>query len=284
MDIHGKINLKYYNSDFQKLIDLLLKKNYIERPTINLIDIKYLETKHQLNNNDNNAKNYIDKYDIKFLKREQFRADIKIVVIGEYSTNKTQFVNRWTKNNFNETYKATIVSEFGFKIYEYDGRLYRIQLWDLAGQDRNAALIEIFGKHADGAIIMSDATDIDTRNNAMKWKNTLDSKINFIDGGNLPNILVENNIDLLPKEEEEDELGLQEFSQKNGFIGGFRISSKTGKNVDEAMDFLIKNIIKRKDDFEDKNLTIIDKKIIITEIDRNLDKYKNRKKDNCLLL
>ena len=104
----------------------------------------------------NNAKNYIDKYDIKFLKREQFRADIKIVVIGDNSTNKTQFANRWTKNIFNETYKATIVSEFGFKIYEYDGRLYRIQLWDLAGQDRNAALIEIFGKYADGAVIMSE--------------------------------------------------------------------------------------------------------------------------------
>ena len=51
--------------------------------------------------------------------------------MGTSSTNKTQFINRWTKYISSDTYKATIVSEFGFKIYEYDGRLYSIQLWDL---------------------------------------------------------------------------------------------------------------------------------------------------------
>ena len=59
--------------------------------------------------------------------------DLKIVVIGNSGTGKTSFVNKWTKNIFSETYKATIVSEFGYKIFEHEGRFYRIQLWDLAG-------------------------------------------------------------------------------------------------------------------------------------------------------
>lgn len=75
-----------------------------------------------------------------------FRSDLKIIVIGTSGTGKTSFVNKWTKNIFSDTYKATIVSEFGFKIFEQEGKLYRIQLWDLAGQDKNAMVTKILQK------------------------------------------------------------------------------------------------------------------------------------------
>ena len=88
---------------------------------------------------------------------------MKIIVIGASGTGKTSLVNKWTKNLFSEVYKATIVSEFGFKIFEKDGKLYRIQLWDLAGQDKNAMVTKIFAKDAHGCIIMSDATNKQTR-------------------------------------------------------------------------------------------------------------------------
>ena len=66
--------------------------------------------------------------------KKNIRGDLKIIVIGGAGTGKTSFVNRWTKNIFDENYKATIVSEFGFKILEHHGKIYRIQLWDLAGK------------------------------------------------------------------------------------------------------------------------------------------------------
>ena len=90
--------------------------------------------------------------------------NIKIIIIGESGAGKTSFVNRWTKNTFSENYKATIISEFSFKVVEEQGKLYRIQIWDLAGQDRNAMVTRIFAKDAHGCIVMSDATNIETRN------------------------------------------------------------------------------------------------------------------------
>ena len=93
----------------------------------------------------------------------QFRSDLKIIVIGTSGTGKTSFVNKWTKNIFSDTYKATIVSEFGFNIFEENGKLYRIQLWDLAGQDKNAMVTKIFAKDAHGCVVMSDATNSQTR-------------------------------------------------------------------------------------------------------------------------
>jgi small GTP-binding protein len=90
------------------------------------------------------------------------RSDLKIIVIGPSGTGKTSYVNKWTKNIFNDKYKATIVSEFGFKIFEHEGKLYRIQLWDLGGQDKNSTITKIFAKDSHGCIIVSDSTDQDS--------------------------------------------------------------------------------------------------------------------------
>ena len=93
----------------------------------------------------------------------ELKNDIKIIVIGAPGTGKTSYVSRWTKNVFSDNYKATIVSDFGFKIFEEGDKLYRIQIWDLAGQDSSERLAKIFVKDTDGCIIMSDATNLETR-------------------------------------------------------------------------------------------------------------------------
>ena len=72
-------------------------------------------------------------------------------------------MNRWTKNICSDIYKKTIVPEFGFKIFEDNGKLYRIQLWDLAGQDKNAMVTKIFEKDAHGCVVMSDAKNYQSR-------------------------------------------------------------------------------------------------------------------------
>ena len=93
---------------------------------------------------------------------QSLRSDLKIIVVGSSGTGKTSFVNKWTKNIFNDAYKPTIVSEFGFKIFENEGKIYRIQLWDLAGQDKNSTITKIFAKDSHGCIILSDATKPET--------------------------------------------------------------------------------------------------------------------------
>lgn len=94
---------------------------------------------------------------------KKFRCGIKIIVIGTSGVGKTCFVNKWTKGTFSDTYHATIVSEFGFKIFEDNNSLYKIQLWDLAGQDQNATVTKIFAKDAHGCIVMCDAVNKKTR-------------------------------------------------------------------------------------------------------------------------
>ena len=42
-------------------------------------------------------------------------------------------------------------------MFEYEGKLYRIQLWDLGGQDKNSTITKIFAKDSHGCIIVTDA-------------------------------------------------------------------------------------------------------------------------------
>ena len=122
--------------------------------------------------------------------------DIKIIVVGNSGTGKTSFVNKWIKDTFDESYKATIVSEFSFKVIDYKDKSYKIQLWDLAGMDQNICITKIFSKDSHGCIVVSDITNEKTLPECVKWKNTVDETTKFIDDSNIPAILIRNKVDL----------------------------------------------------------------------------------------
>ena len=173
--------------------------------------------------------------------------ELKIIVVGNSGTGKTCFVNKWTKGEFSESYKATIVSEFSHKVVEIKGKFYKIQLWDLAGMDQNICITKIFSKDSHGCIVLSDITNEKTLTESVKWKNTVDETTKFLDGTNIPSILIRNKVDLLENDEnknnEDDEEMIKDFCEKNKFLRCFKTSAKTGTNIEEAMNFLISNII-----------------------------------------
>ena len=213
-----------------------------------------------------------------------FRSDLKIIVIGTSGTGKTSFVNKWTKNIFSDTYKATIVSEFGFKIFEQEGKLYRIQLWDLAGQDKNAMVTKIFAKDAHGCVVMSDATNIQTREDTLRWKSSVDEVATFLDGGKLPCLLVENKADLIDDANAENCPELETFGTNNGFCGSFRTSAKTGLNINEAMNYLIKNIIQRMEAMQSKEGEVFktERNVVALDPEKHSEVATKRKqKDGC---
>ena len=82
------------------------------------------------------------------------KADIKIILIGNCDTGKTSFCQLWVKQQFSEKYKATIMTDFNFKIYEYKGNYYKIQIWDITGQDRSINTTKVLTKNAHGCIMI----------------------------------------------------------------------------------------------------------------------------------
>ena len=210
--------------------------------------------------------------------------ELKIIVVGNSGTGKTSFVNKWIKDTFDETYKATIVSEFSYKIVDYKDKSYKIQLWDLAGMDQNICITKIFSKDSHGCIVVSDITDEKTLTECVKWKNTVDETTKFLDGTNIPSILIRNKVDLLENENnnnEEDKM--KEFCEKNQFLRCFITSAKTGTNIEEAMNFLISTIIDKMEKIttSGSNPFEKDRKSLVLQSSKHKDNNKENNQGCC---
>ena len=174
---------------------------------------------------------------------ERLGADLKIIIIGNSATGKTSIINRYVYSKFDETYKATIASEFSYKIIERENVTYRLQFWDLAGQDRGGEVTKIFARDSHGVILVSDATNVVSREDTVLWKKALEGVLSV---ENVPIVLMENKCDLLGETEEDynrDLPILTDFVKKNNIIKGYRTSAKTGFGIEEAMNTLINEMI-----------------------------------------
>ena len=182
------------------------------------------------------------------------RTSIKIVIVGNSGTGKTSFCNRWMKDKFTDDYKATVMSDFSYKIYEYKGNYYKIQFWDIAGQDKNIYTSKVFSKGAHGCIIVSDITNEETLQKTLLWKKAIDENTQFIDGEKIPSILIQNKIDLISDNDiSESNEDIDNFCKNNKFTNYFRTSCKDGRNVNESMDYLLSVIIDKIEDYSKNN-------------------------------
>ena len=112
----------------------------------------------------------------------------------------------------------------------------------------------------------------------MRWKGSVDEVATFLDGGKLPCLLVENKADLLEDDNAEKNPELEEFGNSNGFCGSFRTSAKTGLNINESMEYLIKNIIQRMEAMQSKGNEVFttDRKSGALKHEKNKEIYKKR--------
>ena len=185
------------------------------------------------------------------------RTSLKIVIVGNSGTGKTSFCNRWMKDTFTNDYKATVMSDFSYKIYEYKGNYYKIQFWDIAGQDKNIYTSKVFLKGAHGCLIVSDITNKETLEKSLLWKKSIDENTKFINGENIPTILVQNKIDLISENDINND-DINKFCQDNHFTYYFNTSCKNGKNINECMDYLLSYIIDKIEEISKNNNDYID--------------------------
>lgn len=184
----------------------------------------------------------------------------KVLVVGEASTGKTSFIKRYVHHFFSRAYKATIGVDFALKTLQIGDALVRLQLWDIAGDERFGSMTRVYYKDAVGAFLVFDVNRPKTFESIMRWKVDLDSKVSLSDGSTIPCLLLANKCDLVQRSAE-DEDALKKFAKQNNFIDCVYTSPKDNINIEEAVKKLVMNILDRlrrldHDDSLDKRDTI----------------------------
>ncbi|KAK2954672.1 putative Ypt/Rab-type GTPase ypt7 [Blattamonas nauphoetae] len=169
---------------------------------------------------------------------------LKVLVVGDLGVGKTSFIQRYVHNMFDREYKATIGVDFAYKLIQISSdKVVRLQLWDIAGQERYGNMTRVYYKEALGAIVVFDLSRPNTLDSVKKWKQDIDSKVRLPDANEspLPVILLANKCDLVKNSINPTQLDL--FCKENGFVKWFETSAKDGTHVEDAANFLVKQIL-----------------------------------------
>uniref|UniRef100_A0A8C8S1G9 Ras-related protein Rab n=1 Tax=Pelusios castaneus TaxID=367368 RepID=A0A8C8S1G9_9SAUR len=167
----------------------------------------------------------------------------KVLVIGELGVGKTSIIKRYVHQLFSQHYRATIGVDFALKVINWDSKtLVRLQLWDIAGQERFGNMTRVYYKEAVGALVVFDVTRGSTFEAVSKWKHDLDSKVLLPNGSPIPAVLLANKCDQR-KDGSQNPSQMDQFCREGGFIGWFETSAKDNINIDEATRFLVENIL-----------------------------------------
>jgi len=169
----------------------------------------------------------------------------KVLVVGDIGTGKTSIIKRFVHNIFSMHYKSTIGVDFALKVINWDtNTIVRLQLWDIAGQERFGNMTRVYYKEAVGAMVVFDVTRVGTFDAVAKWKNDIDCKVTLPpDDRPIPVVLLANKCDLARDGWHKTPPQMDKYCEENSFIGWFETSAKENINIDKAAKFLVQKIL-----------------------------------------
>ncbi|XP_037125765.1 ras-related protein Rab-38 [Syngnathus acus] len=169
----------------------------------------------------------------------------KVLVIGDLGVGKTSIIRRYVHHTYSHNYRATIGVDFALKVLRWGAdETVRLQLWDIAGQERFGNMTRVYYREATGAFIVFDVTRPSTFEAVLKWKADLDSKLTLADGRGVATVLLANKCEQ-GRVLSANGLKMEQFCREHGFAGCFETSAKDNMNIDEAANFLVKQIMAR---------------------------------------
>jgi small GTP-binding protein len=167
--------------------------------------------------------------------------DGKLVLLGDSGVGKSSIAMRYVNNVFSEAFEVTIGGGYLQQIVRLrDGSSLKLDIWDTGGQERYRALLQLYYRDADAALITYDVSNARSLENCEYWVNELRRTEE-----NCILCLVANKIDLPAEEKKVEQRAAHEFVEKFGMIH-FETSAKTGENVNKLFEAVAQEIVKKK--------------------------------------
>ena len=82
----------------------------------------------------------------------------KVIIIGDSAVGKSCLMHRVTQNEFIMDHEVTVGVEFGSLMIRLEEQLFKLQIWDTAGQESFKSITKIFYKGAHCVLLAYDIT------------------------------------------------------------------------------------------------------------------------------
>ena len=207
---------------------------------------------------------------------------LKYVIIGDSGVGKSNILLKYIYNSFSEEFKTTVGVEFGARNIEINKAIYRIQIWDTAGQENFRSIARAYYKNSVCACIVYDITNRSSFEDIQIWiddctKQTAKSVLL---------VLVGNKSDLNDIREVSYEEG-KAFAKSHNMLF-FESSAKTGDNINEiftkSVTQISKNIINNVYNLENESCGIrvgLNRDSFVLEKENHDNNNKIKKKKCC---
>lgn len=181
---------------------------------------------------------------------EEDALTLKICLCGQYGTGKTSIRRRYMGDSrFRRNYIPTVGSDFSYKEIRHNKGTIRLLIWDIAGEPKFRQFRSLYFQGSHGALVVFDVKNRSSFDNLKVWINDLETytntgKVPFLIIGNKSDlIMTEGEMEVSPSEVDEFIAELQEKYSNEFQIKFVQTSALLGKNIDEAFEQLIAEII-----------------------------------------
>lgn len=153
---------------------------------------------------------------------------IKLLILGDISVGKSNFLFRFIEDKYIEEHLPTIGFDYKSKIITLpDKSVVKLQIWDTVGQEKFMAINKSLLQKVHGIILLYDITDIDSFEHLDNWFKVI-KEVN--ENANV--ILVANKCDLDDKRLVSEEEGNKVAKENN--ISFVEASAKENINITET--------------------------------------------------
>ena len=137
----------------------------------------------------------------------------KLLIIGDSSCGKSSILLKYLENKFSETSGPTIGIEYGTQIIDCLDKKIKLQIWDVAGQERYRTVVQSYYRNTAGIMLIYDITNKNSFDHLDYWLNEM---------------MNANNLDKNRQNSEEE---AQLFAKNHNINLIYETSAKTGENI-----------------------------------------------------
>ena len=199
---------------------------------------------------------------------------IKLLIVGDTSVGKTNFISQFINNKFDDNYNPSNGFDNKTSIFTINKKRIKLQIWDSVSYEKDLSLNRSLFLKVQGIILMYDITNFDSFEHIGNWVKYIQNV-----NDNIPIILVANKCDLF-----EERIVTQKEGNDLAIKYNFTFVETSGKNDINVKTTFVKiceEIIVK----AEMRMNSIDSEIMYDDDKpsylRELIPYKDRKKKKC---